>query len=190
MAKRRGGDATLHVRIDLPVTKSHLTSSSSTICPRTFEKMAKNGLHCVQFGSTSPNSKKGPSLRLRRGVLNRETKSVPERHFCKKAACTSHVQPWLVAIGGWQLVLVGGWWLAVGDKRLVVRDCWVGTVGSGWRVAVGDTWWSQRAARPCTVGANGGSRGGAGAKKRFFPKFLLDHLGCSNKCVWPILSLW
>ena len=34
----------------------------------------------------------------------------------------------------------------------------------------------------CTVGANGGSTGVSGAKKRFFPKLFLDHLGCSNKC--------
>ena len=37
-------------------------------------------------------------------------------------------------------------------------------------------------ASPRTVGAKGGSTRVPGAKKRFFPKLLLDHLGCSNKC--------
>ena len=47
-------------------------------------------------------------------------------NFVKKTACSSYVQPWLVAIGGWRLA-TGGWW------RLVV-------VGGGWwwLVAVGD----------------------------------------------------
>ena len=29
-----------------------------------------------------------------------------------------------------------------------------------------------------------------GRKKSFFPKLFLDHLGCSNKCFWAILSPW
>ena len=37
------------------------------------------------------------------------------------------VQPWLVAIGGWQLA-TGGWW------RLVV-------VGGGWWLVIGGSWW-------------------------------------------------
>ena len=37
-------------------------------------------------------------------------------------------------------------------------------------------------ASPRTVGANGGSTRVPRAKKRFFPKLFLDHLGCSNKC--------
>ena len=31
-----------------------------------------------------------------------------------------------------------------------------------------------------TVGATGGSTGVPGAKKRFFPKLFLDHLGCKQ----------
>ena len=46
--------------------------------------------------------------------------------------------------------------------------------------------WSLGAARgqPSRriVGANGASTGVPGAKKRFFSKLFLDHLGCSNKC--------
>ena len=37
-------------------------------------------------------------------------------------------------------------------------------------------------ASPRTVGANGGSTGVPGAKKRFFPKLFLGHLGCLNRC--------
>ena len=34
---------------------------------------------------------------------------------CKKTACSSYVEPWLVAIGGWRLAVGGDWWLAVGS---------------------------------------------------------------------------
>ena len=42
--------------------------------------------------------------------------------FSKKAACSSYVEPWLVAVGGWrQLVAVGSGWrlVAAGGWRLV-----------------------------------------------------------------------
>ena len=81
-------------------------------------------------------------------------KSVPIHSFPKKTACSSYVQPWLVAVGGWRLVAVGGWRLvavggwrlvAVGgwqsaNWRLVVGDWWLVAVGSGWRLAVGRRW--------------------------------------------------
>ena len=35
-----------------------------------------------------------------------------------------------------------------------------------------------------------GPPGSLGRKKSFFPKWFLDHLGCSNKCFWAILSPW
>ena len=69
---------------------------------------------------------------------------------CKKTACSSYVQPWLVAIGGWQLAVVGdwqlavsgGWWwlAAVGGWRLVVGGGWWLAAG-GWCLAVGGGWW-------------------------------------------------
>ena len=40
------------------------------------------------------------------------------------------------------------------------------------------------------VGANSGSTGVPGRKKSFFPKLFPDHLGCSSKCFWAILSPW
>jgi hypothetical protein len=46
-----------------------------------------------------------------------------------KTACTSYVEPWLVAVGGWWLVAVGGWSpMAVGGWRLVAV--------AGWRLVV------------------------------------------------------
>ena len=68
-----------------------------------------------------------------RTLLKREKKGAPKRQFCKKTAWSSYVQPWLVAIGSWQLA-VGGWW------RLVVGDWWLVAVGSGWQLAVGRRW--------------------------------------------------
>ena len=59
-----------------------------------------------------------------RAVLKRGEKKVfLNGNFAKKIACSSHIQPWLVAIGGWRLatggcwrlvVVGGGWWLVVG----------------------------------------------------------------------------
>ena len=55
-----------------------------------------------------------------RGVLQRGgEKSVPQRQFCRKTACSSSVQSWLVAVGSWRLA-TGGWW---------------------WLVVVGGSWW-------------------------------------------------
>ena len=45
-------------------------------------------------------------------------------------------------------------------------------------------------ASPRTVGPTVGPPGSPGRKKSFFPKLLLDHLGCSDKCFWAILSPW
>ena len=45
-------------------------------------------------------------------------------------------------------------------------------------------------ASPRTVGANGWSTRVPRGKKTVFPKLFLDHLGCSNKCVWALLSPW
>ena len=44
------------------------------------------------------------------GSLREGKKSVPERQCCTKTACSSYVQPWLVAVGGWWRLVVGGWW--------------------------------------------------------------------------------
>ena len=54
--------------------------------------------------------------------------------FSKTTACSSYVQPWLVAVGGWRLVEIAGWRLAVGGW-------WLAAVGGSWRqLAVGDGW--------------------------------------------------
>ena len=92
-------------------------------------------------------------------VLKREKKSVPEWQFCKKTACSSYIQPWLVAIGGWQLatgvwwrlvVVGGGWWLVIGGSwrlavvggwRLVAAGSWQRLAVGGWRrLVVGGGW--------------------------------------------------
>ena len=44
---------------------------------------------------------------------------------------------------------------------------------------------SQNALKMGGVGTKKGSKMG---QKRVFPKVNLDHLGCSNKCFWPILT--
>ena len=65
----------------------------------------------------------GGSLREKQ----KKKKSVPVHSFPKKTACSSYVQPWLVAVGGWQLATGGWWWLVVvggGWRRLVVGGGW------------------------------------------------------------------
>ena len=71
--------------------------------------------------------------------------------FSKTTACSSYVQPWLVAIGGWRLVEIAGWRLAVGGWRrlaavgsswqLVMGGWWRLVAVGGWRLAVGGGWW-------------------------------------------------
>ena len=48
--------------------------------------------------------------------------------FAKKTACSSYVEPRLVAIGCWRLAIGGSWW------QLVV-------VGGGWWFVIGGWWW-------------------------------------------------
>ena len=53
------------------------------------------------------------------------------------------------------------------------------------------TWCSRRAGQPThSWGPTMGPPRSPGRKKSFFPKLFLDHLGCSNKCFWAILSPW
>ena len=54
--------------------------------------------------------------------------------FPKKLAGTPCVQPWLVAVGGWQLAVIGGWQLATGGWW------WLVVVGGGWWLVIGG-WW-------------------------------------------------
>ena len=72
-----------------------------------------------------------PSTKSTRAVLKREKKRCPKRQFCKKTVCSSYVQSWLMAIGGWRLVAIGSW------SRLAVGGGWQLAVGGGWRLAVG-----------------------------------------------------
>ena len=67
--------------------------------------------------------------------------------FSKTTACSSYVQPWLVEIAGWRLVVGGGsavgssWQLVMGGWwRLAAVDGWRLAVGGWWRLAVGGSW--------------------------------------------------
>ena len=60
-----------------------------------------------------------------RVVLNGKKKLLWNMVFSKTTACSSYVQPWLVAIGGWRLVEIAGWRLAVGGWwRLAAVGNW------------------------------------------------------------------
>ena len=75
-----------------------------------------------------------------RGVLKCKEKNGLERQFCRKTACSSCAQPWLLAIGSWRLVAIGSWRLAVGGGWwwwAVIGGWWLVAVGCGWRFAVG-----------------------------------------------------
>ena len=77
-----------------------------------------------------------------KAVLKRE-KKILKRQFCKKTACSSYVQLWLVVVDGWRLVAIGGPWLAVGDWWLVAVGMvggWLPLVAGGWRLVVGGPW--------------------------------------------------
>ena len=78
----------------------------------------------------------------RRAVLNGEKKLFQSMVFSKTTACSSYVQPWLVAIGGSRLVEIAGWRLAVGGWRRLaaVGGSWQLVMGGWWRLAVVDGW--------------------------------------------------
>ena len=71
-AKRREKVATLKWRLGVPVTKSPLLPSNSTICPTDGPKMAKNSAERADFVSTIPKTKNRPYLGLRGSKPNSE----------------------------------------------------------------------------------------------------------------------
>ena len=102
-AKRREAVRTLHVRLDLLVTKSPLLPSDSTICPRNGPKGAKNGPHWTQHLLASPKTKNGPYLGLRgskpnsEGTLSTRTPPlfvVPKPHNPPTRRLDSHARHW------------------------------------------------------------------------------------------------
>ena len=103
-------------------------AQSSVVC--------ESGLVCTSRMVLLPNLFRTFCCRLQKpGGSLRQKKSVPERQFWKKTACSSYVQPCLVAIGGWRLVAFGGGW-----RQLVVGDWWLVAGGSGWQLAGGRHW--------------------------------------------------
>ena len=71
-AKRRETVATLHVRLECPLTKNFLPPSSSTICPRNGPKMAQKWPKRALFVSNTAKTKNGPYLGLRGSNPNSE----------------------------------------------------------------------------------------------------------------------
>ena len=61
-----------------------------------------------------------------RAVLNGKKKLFRYMVFSKTTACSSYVQPWLAAIGGWRLVEIAGWRLVVGSgwRQLAAVGSW------------------------------------------------------------------
>ena len=72
----------------------------------------------------------------------KEKKLFRDMVFSKTTACSSYVQPWLVAIGGWRLVEIAGWRLAVGGwwQLAAVGGSWQLVMGGWWRLAPVDGW--------------------------------------------------
>ena len=146
-AKRRETVATLHVRLDCPLTKNYLPPSSSTICPRNGPKMAKNGLNVRYLCPTRPKPRTGRILGY---VAQIRIPRAPSPPATPQNRPTSHLDP---RTSG-HLVEPGG-----------------SPAHAQWGPPVGPP-------------------GSQGRKKSFFPKLFLDHLGCSNKRFWHVLSLW
>ena len=61
-AKRRETAATLHVRLDFPVSKSPLVRSNSAICPRNGPKRRQKALKICTMCSNSPKQRTGRIL--------------------------------------------------------------------------------------------------------------------------------
>ena len=90
--------------------------------------------------NTQRNGWKGVGGRREAGrALTGKKKLFRNMVFSKMTACSSYVQPWLVAIGGWRLVDIAGWWLAAvgGNWQLVMGGWWRLAAVDSWRLAVG-----------------------------------------------------
>ena len=85
----------------------------------------------------------GISASRGRAVLNRKKKLFRYMVFSKTTACSSYVQPWLVAIGGWRLVEIAGWRLTAvgGSWQLVMGGWWRLAAVDGWRLVAVGGWW-------------------------------------------------
>ena len=154
-AKRRQTAATLHVRLEFTVTKSSLLPPNSTICQRNGPKRRQKAPKSAQCAPTPRNQERAVSWatwlksEFRGHLVHPQTPT-----FCGFQASELPNEPprppYQWSLGG-----------ARGQPSLR------------------------------TAGANGGStRVPRGEKNDFFPKLFLDHLGCSNKCFWPVLSPW
>ena len=198
-AKRRETVATSHVRFDCPLTKSFLLLSDSTICPRNGPKMAKSGMTVLFLCQTSPKPSTGgilgyvAQIRIPRapsppatpdflwfpilGIAQRDAKTPGPvvTLWSRRAARPAHG-------GGQRSTRVPG------AKKLILsklfqdhlrcsNKCFEPGLSPWWRVLAHGK--SQNALKMARFGTKNGSKM---RQKRVFPKVMLDHLGCSNKC--------
>ena len=80
-----------------PQSQKSRQDSGSTLTPYLDKPVLARDTH----DSKARHMTAMPGIAMSRGVLKRKKKGVPERQLCKRTACSSYVQPWLVAIGGW-----------------------------------------------------------------------------------------
>ena len=88
---------------DHPIDPQHILACTRSI----LREAPQNRAHMAYKIYLGDNTKLRGKTRIR--VVLKRKKFVPKRQFCKKAVCSSYVQPWLVAIDSWWLVGVGGW---------------------------------------------------------------------------------
>ena len=199
-AKRRKTVATLHVRLDFTVSKSPLVPFNSTICPRNGPKRCQKAPKTAQYAPTPRNQARTLSwvtwlkIRFRGHLVHPQPPT-----FYGFQASESPNDPrrppyqWSLGVAGGPasprtVGAKGGSTKVPGAKKRFFPKLFPDHLGCSntcfWPVL--SPWWrvlshgkSQNALKMGRFKTKKASKMG---QKHVFPKVILDHFGCSNKC--------
>ena len=193
-AKRRQTVATLHVRLDCPMNKSSFLPSGPTICP----KRPKNGQKwpkCALFVSNTAKTEKFTVSWVAQNQVPRAPIPPAIPHFLRfptlRIAQRDNYNPVPVVTScsrraarpthSW-----GQRWVHQGprgEKKIFSKSV-PRPLGMLKQVFLGrfQPWWRVRAQNAFKRGRCKTNNWSKMGEKCIFPKLILDHLGCSNKC--------
>ena len=202
--------ATLHVRLDFNVSKSPLVPFVSTICPRNGPKRRQKAPKSVQCAPTPRNQARAVSWAtwLKTELRGHLVHPQPPTFCGFQASKSPNETPappyqWSLDGAGGQhsprtVGANGGSTGVPGAKKKSFFKVVPGPLGMLKQVFLGrfepvvarfGPWKIAKCLEngpfQDRLGTKNGSKMG---QKRVFPKVILDHFGCSSKCLQPILS--
>ena len=182
-AKRSKTVATLQVRLDFTVSKSALVPFNSTICPRNGPKRRQKAPKSAQCAPARRNHRGHlihPQPPTFCGFQASESPNETPRPPYQRSLGAAGGQPGPRTVGA-----NGGCTKVPGAKKIIFSKVVPRPLGILKQVFLGSFerilghGKSQNALKMGCFTTKKGSRMG---QKRIFPKVILDHLGCSNKC--------